>query len=273
MKGKIPSWQGGRLPLSSKMSVMLRRKITEAMQGNPAKDPELDAIQQLLYIQNDRSLVPNENQLLIESFQSEDGFHAVFYPFEGRFVHEGLASLFAYRMGKMYPLSFSLAYNDYGFELLSDQPIPLEEALGSGLTDALALEKDLLSGINATELAKRRFRDIATISGLIFKGYPGEPVRDRHLQSSSQLIFKVFEEYDPQNLLLKQAYDEVIYYQLEINRMRSALDRMNRQEIMLNYPEKPTPFAFPIMVDRLRERMTTESLGDRIAKMTLDLSE
>ncbi|MFZ4783999.1 MAG: ligase-associated DNA damage response DEXH box helicase [Flavobacteriales bacterium] len=273
MNGKIPSWQGGRLPLSSKMSVMLRRKITEAMQGNPAKDPELDAIQQLLSIQNDRSLVPNENQLLIESFQSEDGFHAVFYPFEGRFVHEGLASLFAYRMGKMYPLSFSLAYNDYGFELLSDQPIPLEEALGSGLTDALALEKDLLSGINATELAKRRFRDIATISGLIFKGYPGEPVRDRHLQSSSQLIFKVFEEYDPQNLLLKQAYDEVIYYQLEINRMRSALDRMNRQEIMLNYPEKPTPFAFPIMVDRLRERMTTESLGDRIAKMTLDLSE
>jgi ATP-dependent Lhr-like helicase len=273
MKGKIPSWQGGRLPLSSKMSVMLRKKMTEAMQGNQAQDPELDAIQTLLSIQNERSLVPDENQFLIESFQSDDGYHAVFYPFEGRFVHEGLASLFAYRMGKMYPLSFSLAYNDYGFELLSDQPIPLEEALGSGLTDALSLEKDLLSGINATELAKRRFRDIATISGLIFKGYPGEPVRDRHLQSSSQLIFKVFEEYDPQNLLLKQAYDEVVHYQLEIKRMRSALDRINSQEIILKYPEKPTPFAFPIMVDRLRERMTTETLSDRIAKMTLDLSE
>lgn len=273
MKGKIPSWQGGRLPLSSKMSVMLRKKMTEAMHGNQAQDPELDAIQTLLSIQNERSLVPNEDQFLIESFHSDDGYHAVFYPFEGRFVHEGLASLFAYRMGKMYPLSFSLAYNDYGFELLSDQPIPLEEALGSGLTDALSLEKDLLSGINATELAKRRFRDIATISGLIFKGYPGEPVRDRHLQSSSQLIFKVFEEYDPQNLLLKQAYDEVIHHQLEIKRMRSALDRINSQEIILKYPEKPTPFAFPIMVDRLRERMTTETLSDRIAKMTLDLSE
>lgn len=273
MKGKIPSWQGGRLPLSSKMSVMLRKKITEAMNGNVAQDPELDAVQMLLSIQADRSIVPHENEFLIESFQTDDGYHAVFYPFEGRFVHEGLASLFAYRMGKMHPLSFSLAYNDYGFELLSDQPIPLEEALGCGLTDALSLEKDLLSGINATELAKRRFRDIATISGLVFKGYPGEPVKDRHLQSSSQLIFRVFEDYDPQNLLLKQAYDEVIYHQLEIKRMRSALDRINSQKIILKYPEKPTPFAFPIMVDRLRERMTTESLGDRIAKMTLDLSE
>jgi ATP-dependent Lhr-like helicase len=272
LNGKIPSWQGGRLPLSSKMSTMLRRKLSEAIHGNPFGDPELDKIQPILALQSERSKVPEENELLIESFQSKDGFHVLFYPFEGRFVHEGLASLFAYRISKMFPISFSIAYNDYGFELLSDQPIQIESALGNALTDTSDLEKDILSGVNATELAKRRFRDIAAISGLIFKGFPGEPVKDRHLQSSSQLIFKVFEDYDPQNLLLRQAYDEVVQYQLEMNRLRVALHRINSQKISITYPEKPTPFAFPIVVDRLREKMTSESLFDRINKMSIDFS-
>ena len=272
LNGKIPSWQGGRLPLSSKMSVMLRRKLSEAIHGNPCGDPELDKIQPLLKLQSERSIVPQENELLIESFQSKDGFHVLIYPFEGRFVHEGLASLFAFRISKMFPISFSIAYNDYGLELLSDQPIQIEDALGNALTDPTDLERDILNGVNATELAKRRFRDIAAISGLVFKGFPGEPVKDRHLQSSSQLIFKVFEEYDPHNLLLRQAYDEVVMYQLEINRLRLSLDRINSQSIRITYPEKPTPFAFPIVVDRLREKMTSESLHDRINKMVLDFS-
>jgi ATP-dependent Lhr-like helicase len=270
LNGKIPSWQGGRLPLSSKMSVMLRRKLSEAINGNPCNDPELDKIQPLLKLQSERSIVPEENELLIESFPSKDGFHVLIYPFEGRFVHEGLASLFAFRISKMFPISFSIAYNDYGLELLSDQPIQIEDALGNALTDLTDLERDILNGVNATELANRRFRDIAAISGLVFKGFPGEPVKDRHLQSSSQLIFKVFEEYDPHNLLLRQAYDEVITYQLEINRLRLALDRINSQSIRITYPEKPTPFAFPIVVDRLREKMTSESLHDRINKMVVD---
>lgn len=267
---KIPSWQGGRMPLSSKMSQMIRRKLTESLNGNKFGDIELDSIQPILQLQGERSHVPNENELLIEVFESKDGHHVVFYPFDGRFVHEGLASLFAYRIGKLFPISLSLAYNDYGFELLSDQPIPIEDALGSALIDLNDLETDILSGVNATELAKRRFRDIASIAGLVFKGYPGQPVKDRHLQSSSSLIFKVFSDYEPENLLFKQAYEEVIQYQLEINRMRIALERMNQQTIILKYPEKPTPFAFPIIVDRLREKMSSESLEDRVEKMTLD---
>lgn len=270
---KIPSWQGGRMPLSSKMSHMIRRKLTEALHGNHLGDIELETIAPILQLQSERSHVPNENELLIEVFESKDGHHVVFYPFDGRFVHEGLASLFAYRIGKLFPISLSLAYNDYGFELLSDQPIPIEDALGAALIDLNDLEKDILSGVNATELAKRRFRDIASIAGLVFKGYPGQPVKDRHLQSSSSLIFKVFADYEPENLLFKQAYEEVIQYQLEINRMRTALQRMNTQTIILKHPEKPTPFAFPIIVDRLREKMSSESLEDRIEKMTLDFDE
>jgi ATP-dependent Lhr-like helicase len=268
--GKSPAWLGGRLPLSSKMSIMLRRKLQEA--NNLADiqwpDIELKTIQPIIALQNERSKVPAENEFLIEIFETNDGHHALFYPFEGRFVHEGLAALFALRISRLYPVSFSLAYNDYGFELLSDQPIRIEDALGSAMTDTNSLEQDVLSGVNATELASRRFREIAAISGLIFKGYPGQQIKDRHLQSSAQLIFQVFSDYDPDNLLLRQAYDEVVNFQLEMPRLRKALDRINNQKIIIKYPDKPTPFAFPIMVDRLRERMTSESLEDRIKKMT-----
>jgi ATP-dependent Lhr-like helicase len=273
MTGKIPSWQGGTLPLSSRMSHMIRKKLTEVANIQEDSDPELIKIIPIIELQRERSHVPAENEFLIEIFESKDGHHAMFYPFEGRAVHQGLASLFAYRIGKLFPISLSLAYNDYGFELLSDQRIPIEEALGSALTDAISLERDMLAGVNATELAKRKFRDIAAIAGLIFKGFPGQQLKDRHLQSSSQLIFKVFEDYDPYNLLYKQSYEEVLQHQLELPRLRTALDRINGQKIILKYPEKPTPFAFPIMVDRLREKMTTETLEDRVGKMSIEFEQ
>lgn len=273
--GRSPAWLGGKLPLSSKMSDMLRRKLREADEFSEEglHDIELKIIQPIISLQRERSHVPSEDEFLIEQFQTDDGYHAVFYPFEGRFVHEGLAALFALRISRLYPVSFSFAYNDYGFELLSDQPIRLEEALGSALTDPFDLERDVLSGINSSELARRRFREIAAIAGLVFKGYPGQPIKDRHLQSSSQLIFQVFEEYDPHNLLLRQSYDEVINHQLEMPRLRKAMLRISQQRIILKHPEKPTPFAFPIMVDRLRDRMTSETLQTRIKKMSVEWAD
>jgi ATP-dependent Lhr-like helicase len=232
--------------------------------------PELNLIQPILELQRLRSHVPAEHELLIEHFVTEEGNHHIFFPFEGRSVHEGLASLFAYRIGQRMPISFSLAYNDYGFEMLSDQPIPLERIHLDELFSTEHLESDILAGINSGELAKRKFRDIAAISGLVFKGYPGQKIKDRHLQSSSQLIYQVFESYEPDNLLLRQAMDEVVHQQLEYNRTRAALERMSKQRVIFRKPDKPTPLAFPIMVDRLREQMSSEALIQRIEKMTLD---
>jgi ATP-dependent Lhr-like helicase len=271
--GRTPVWLGGRLPLSSHMSTMLRRQLHIAASAQAAKKsvhPELSFIQPILELQRLRSHVPAEHELLIEYFVTEEGHHHIFFPFEGRSVHEGLASLFAYRIGQRMPISFSLAYNDYGFEMLSDQAIPLERIQLDELFNTEHLERDILAGINASELAKRKFRDIAAISGLIFKGYPGQKIKDRHLQSSSQLIYQVFESYEPDNLLLRQAMDEVVHQQLEYNRTRDALARMRKQQLIIRKPDKPTPLAFPIMVDRLREQMSSEALIQRIEKMTLD---
>jgi ATP-dependent helicase Lhr and Lhr-like helicase len=267
--GKIPSWQGGTLPLTSRMSHMLRKKITEAAITDQFNDPELYCIQPIIQLQKERSHVPLQHEFLIELFTSDEGHHVLFYPFEGRLVHEGLASLFAWRMGQLTPISFSLAYNDYGFELLSDQPIPIQDALEQGLLEVDNLQQHLFAGINSAELASRKFRDIGSIAGLIFKGYPGQPIRDRHLQSSAQLIFQVLQEYEPDHLLLKQAYEEVLEYQLEVRRLREALVRINQQNVILSRPSKFTPFAFPIIVDRLRTRITSETLEQRIAKMEL----
>jgi ATP-dependent Lhr-like helicase len=266
--GKVPSWQGGRMPLSSQMSEMIRLKIDQSA-TQTEHDAEMRFLRPLMELQKERSHLPEKNEFLIEYFHSSEGFHVVMYPFEGRFVHEGMAALVAYRMAQIKPITFSIAMNDYGFELLSDQEIPIYEAVETNVLGNENLIKDIQASINSTEMARRKFRDIAAISGLIFKGLPGQKVKERHLQSSSQLFFNVFHEYESHNLLLLQAFEEVMDFQLEEARLRMALDRIAHQKIIITEPDKPTPFAFPIMVDRTREKLTSERLEDRIKKMMI----
>jgi len=225
----------------------------------------------LLKLQITRSCVPQPDQILIEYFKDREGFHLLFYPFEGRFVHEGLGALFAYRISKIKPISFSIAMSDYGFELLSDVEIPIEEALAKGLFSTDNLIPDIQRSLNEVEMARRNCRDVASIAGLIFKGFPGKPQKEKHLQTSSSLIFEVYHDHDPGNLLYLQTYEEIRTFQLCESRLRVAMNRMESQEIKLQRPDKATPFAFPIMIDRMRERLTSEKLLDRVAKMKLAL--
>lgn len=269
-KGKIPSWQGGRMSFSANLSKMLRYKINEVISGNYT-DPELKKIAPLIELQAERSAVPTEKEFLIEYFQSKEGYHLLFYPFDGRNVHEGMGALFAWRISRIKPITFSIAMNDYGFELLSDIEIPIQEAIDKNLFSTKNLSSDLQSSINAVEMSKRKFRDIAGVAGLVFKGFPGKQKKNKHLQSSSQLFFEVFSDYEPDNLLLLQAHEEVMNFQLVEARLMEALIRISKQNLLFSRPTKTTPFSFPIMVDRLREKLSSEKLSDRIAKMKLDL--
>lgn len=269
-KGLIPSWMGGRMPLSSQLSAVFRDKLDEVAHGIE-NDEEVIALKPLFKLQAELSHLPQSHEFLIESFRAKDGHHLIFYPFEGRLVHEGMASLLAYRISRIRNFSFSIAMNDYGFELLADEDIPIEQALEDAEFFSINnLLDDILHSLNANEMARRRFRDIAHIGGLVFTGYPGQPVKNRHLQASSSLLFDVFSEYDPGNLLVRQAYNEALAFQLEEFRLRAALQRIIKQSIVLKEIYQPTPFAFPIMVDSLgRERLTTETMEERIAKLTL----
>jgi len=285
-KGKIPSWQGGRMPLTSYMAKVLREQFgplpsshtggagptgsapNVAIKAGRSRSPEMLAVEPILQRQRETSIVPSPDELLIERFTSREGHHVVVYPFEGRLVHEALGSLLAFRMSLLKPITFSIAMNDYGFELLSDQPIPIEEALDNDLFSPQDLLSDLQRSMNATEMAKRKFRDIASIAGLVFKGMPGRPLKERHMRANSSLFFDVFREHESDHLLLRQAYDEAFDVQMELPRMREALERIQAQRKVLMDPGKFTPFAFPIVVDRLREKLTSEQLEDRIRKMT-----
>jgi ATP-dependent Lhr-like helicase len=270
--GKIPAWAGGRMPLSSELATEIRALIAQAALGE-IHSPEMECITPILNLQQKRSRLPGSDELLIEYFHDNEGWHLLCYPFEGRSVHEGLSALMAWRLSRIQPLTFSIAVNDYGFELLSDMPVPVEEALRNGLFSLENLASDIQSGMNGVEMARRRFRDIAGIAGLVFKGFPGRQKKDRHLQAGSQLFFSTFMDYEPGNLLLQEAREEVLTFQLEEDRLRKALKRIAGSQIFLEKPAKATPFAFPIIVDRLRARLSSEKIEDRIARMKLKLEK
>ncbi|MEP6951831.1 MAG: ligase-associated DNA damage response DEXH box helicase [Ginsengibacter sp.] len=277
-KSIIPSWQGGRMPLSANLGFMLRKKFDEAGMllhkiNKKNVDAEITALQPLFELQEYLSHIPKEHELLIEHIETKDGFHLFVFPFEGRLVHEAMAAILAYRISRITPITFSLAMNDYGFELLSDQPIPLDDTNSYELFSPDNLFADIQRSMNSVEMARRKFRDIAVIGGLIFQGFPGEQKKARHLQSSASLLFNVFSEYEPRNLLLRQAYNEVMEQQMEEERLRNMLERIQKSKIIITFPNRLTPFCFPIKVDSMRENLTSEKLEDRVKKMQMQMEK
>ena len=273
-KSIVPSWMGGRMSLSANLGQKLREVLAPAKWQPKGKAyPEITVLKPLLDLQEKLSAIPRENELLIEHMETKEGYHVFVYPFEGRLVNEAMAAILAYRLSLITPISFSIAINDYGFELLSDQPIPLDDTNAPELFTSDNLLNDILKSVNSSEMAKRKFRDIAVIGGLIFQGIPGEQVKARHLQSSAGLLFNVFSEYDANNVLLKQAYREVLDQQMEEVRLRNALHRIANSNIIINFPKKLTPFCFPILADGLsRNNLSSEKFEDRIKRMQAQLN-
>jgi len=288
-KSIVPSWQGGRMPLSANLGKKLRETLnavsrqSSIVNRQPGTDDshltshetpiELATLKPLFELQQQLSHLPKANELLIEQIETEEGHHLFVYPFEGRLVHEAMAAILAYRISRITPITFSFAMNDYGFELLSDQPIPIDDSNVYELFSPENLFEDIQRSVNSTEMAKRKFRDIATIGGLIFQGMPGERKKARHLQASASLLFNVFNEYEPHNLLLRQSYNEVFAQQMEETRLRDMLNRIQQSKIILTFPERYTPFCFPIKVDSMREDLSSEKLEDRVKKMQLSLEK
>lgn len=268
----VPRWMGGRLPLSSELSAAIREKMEQASEGR-LEHREMRALRGLFELQERWSGLPSRDELLIERIRTRQGYQMFVFPFEGRLVHEGLAALLAMRISRRQKTTFSMACNDYGFVLQSPHEVELDTVIASQLLSSDHLVSDILESMNATEMAKRQFRQIARVAGLIQGGYPGQRKSASHLQASSNLFFDVFSEYDPQNLLLEQSRREVLEQQLEASRMEAALTRIESSRIVITNPPKVTPFAFGLLVDKLRERVSSESLADRIERMQAELEK
>lgn len=183
-------------------------------------------------------------------------------------MHELMSALVAYRISQSFPVTLNMAMNDYGFEILSDSYLDIEELLEEDLFSLQNIEQDILHCVNESEMSRRKFREIASIAGLVFQGYPGKPTSFKHIQANSSLLFQVFEQYDPENLLLKQARQEALTQQMEQEMFVKALRKLNELKIEIKRPSQFTPFSFPIMVDRLnRTNISSESVEDKITKI------
>lgn len=261
-----PSWLGGRLPLSSYLSHFLRVKLEDALSPG-IRERELKFLHPLMSRQTSHSHIPKSDEFLVELIDTKEGHHLFMYPFEGRLVHEVISALIAHRLSKIKPLTYTIAMNDYGFELLSDQPFSLDENNIAAILSKENLMADVTASINASEMASRKFRDIAVIAGLVVQSRPGNRQNNKSLQSSSGLIFRVLEDNEPQNLLLRQAYTEVFDQQLEEARLQAAFERISKSKIILKRAKGFTPLSFPIKADSLRNSMSYESLEKRIQRI------
>ncbi len=299
----VPAWAGGQLALSDLISRQLRQEVdrcaralasasagaratvaeadaeAEAETGSaPAAalgldTPELQALEPLLARQADLSRIPRRDEFLVEVCRSREGSHLYAYPFEGRFVHEGLGFLWASRLARLRSATITVSVNDYGFELLASRGYPFEELVREhqrSLLDATHLVADLEQALNLSELCRRRFRAIAQISGLILQGYPGQGRSGGQLQISASLLFDVFQRHEPANLLLAQARREVLEDQLELARLEEALKRLQASVWVLEPTRRPGPLAFPLLAERLNNRLSNESLLERLEKLRVE---
>lgn len=271
-KAQVPRWSGGRMPLSSELASAFVARIRAAANGQ-FEGPEMCFVQPLLALQAQHSALPTRERLLGEYLQSNDGWHLYLYTYAGRNVNLGIASLLAWRLGKIRPNTFSIAVNDYGFELLSATPMDWTAAINTALFHENNLQEDVIQSLNATELSQRRFREIARISGLVFSGGAHAPKSTRQLQASSKLFYDVFQSFDPANLLLAQAHGEVLQQELELTRLAATLSEIRAKRLDLRSIQAPSPFAFPLMVERVRESTSTEKLSDRITRMVAELEQ
>jgi ATP-dependent Lhr-like helicase len=266
----VPRWMGGRMPLSTHLSRHVRQRLEQAREGI-FEGSAMQAVRPMLELQQEWSALPGPDDILVERFRTKEGHHLAIFPFEGRLVHEGLASLFANRMARLRPISFSIGINDYGFELTSPEPAPFEEAYAAGLFSPDNLLADIENALNLHELARRRFRIIARVAGLVFEGYPWARKNARQVHASTSLLYDVLHRHDPGHPLVTQARREVLEQEFEHERLHRTLEQMGRMTLLLMDPGRPTPLSFPLFVEIFRERVSSEKLADRIRRMQTQL--
>jgi ATP-dependent Lhr-like helicase len=268
----VPRWMGGKMSLSSELARYVQLELERAAQGSAAAIETL-ALMPLIALQARNSKVPRVNELLVEAHQTRQGMHVCVFPFAGRHVNAALAALAAWRLARGGSLSFSMGFNDYGFELLSPVAFEMDAARVRSMLERADAETDIVASVNAAELARRHFREIARVAGLVFQGYPGEGRSAKQLQATSGLLYDVYLRHDPDNPLLAQARREVLDRELDLPRLHATLDDLAARRIVFERPRRLTPLALPLIADQMRNALSTEKLADRIARMQLAMQK
>jgi ATP-dependent helicase Lhr and Lhr-like helicase len=266
-RGGVPRWMGGRLPLSGELSDALRHALAEP----DPRSREMRALGPLLAIQRAQSAVPSLDQTLCERTRTREGDYLFVFPFAGRLAHEGLAAVLAWRLARIQPGDYGYAVNDYGLAITAARMPPLDAEAMRMLLHPAGLRTDIRASVNLSELARRQFREIARVAGLVFNGYPAQAKTLRQLQASSGLLFDVLRRHDPGHPLLWQAEREVLDQQLDFTRLRACLLRIARSQLLWREPRRLSPLAFPLWVERLRGGIATDDWKSRVERMRASL--
>ncbi len=268
-KGQIAIWGGAKMPLSTELS----HAIALRLKGIGTPSEEMKAVKPILDLQQRWSRLPDDETLLVEHTRSREGEHLFLFPFAGRLVHEGLGALMAYRISQVSGESIQSTQNDYGFSLTARRGLFLDEKSIHGYLTADHLLDDLIACMNTAELARRQFREIARVSGLILQTPPGRPQRSqREIQSSSTLLYEVLHRYDPENLLLEQSRREILEKQLEFTRLHQVIQQLQTRPVHFQETEHLTPMAFPLWADRLQSIHTGPDAATRLEAMLIELN-
>ncbi len=270
---EIPRWTGGRLPLSETLAT---RVVADFQRSNPLSQRIQNsqwlarALKETAEIQARISQCPETEVTIAERFKTRDGHHLCIYPFAGWLVHQALGPLMASRIAKLTPATLTVTVNDYGIELLSPEAGPLDICTEqwSSIVQPRELQHDLEKALNLSELVRRQFRATARISGLIFEGYPGRQKSLRMLQTSAGLLYDVLSQYDPNHVLLGQAKNDVLRDEFDIERLLEVLQSLEQQPVQVKEIAQPSPLALPLVIDRLSSRLSTETIAQRMERMT-----
>ncbi|AWH26164.1 ligase-associated DNA damage response DEXH box helicase [Stenotrophomonas sp. YAU14D1_LEIMI4_1] len=265
--GSVPRWQGGQLPLS----MPLGQALLAVLSGSD-DSAESTWLAPLLALQARVSERPSPAQLLVEDVRRREGQFVFVYPFAGRHVHEALAALLSLRCTRLQRNSIGYAVNDHGLVLAPAQPITLDAQAWHVLFTRDGLLDDLRAAVNLGELARRQFRGIARVAGLLVPSLPGGMPRSlRQLQASAGLLHDVLRQHDPEHMLLALAEQEVLQDALDLPGLEQALARIGGQAVSLQQPASLTPLGFPLWAERLRGQFSNEDWRTRVQRAAQQL--
>ncbi|AYV49185.1 DNA ligase-associated DEXH box helicase [Caulobacter flavus] len=254
---KMPSWGGSKFPLSTYLAGRVRKMMHDEAEWT-ALPPD---VQEWMAYQKARSIIPDEDEMLLETFPRGKRFHMVIYPFEGRLAHTTLAMLLTRRLDRLGVGPLGFVCNDYALNIWSLKP--MDDLDLPDLFDQDMLGDDLEDWLNESFLMKRAFKACALVGGLIERRYPGEEKSGRQVTFSTDLIYDVLRKHQPDHLLLRCARSDAATGQLDVARLGDLLARI-RGRIRHAALDKVSPFAVPIMLEIGRERAPGDAASDMI---------
>jgi len=250
-QAQIPSYNGGKFPLSTFLAQRVREMVSNPASWSGLPDP----VQEWLKIQEWRSVIPKPGQLLIETFPRGNRHYLVCYPFEGRLAHQTLGMLLTRRLerGRHHPMGF--VANEYALAVWAAKDMG---GMGmDALFDQDMLGDDLDSWLAESNLYKRTFRNCAIIAGLIQRRFPGKEKSGRQVTFSSDLIYDVLREHEPDHVLLRATYQDAGTGLLDIARLGDMLARVKKR-LVTRRLDRVSPLAVPALLEISREMVAGE---------------